>query len=132
MPLCRLSLLFLAWLSASRAQLKRQRVGELEPAPGGMQESAYSFGGCTRGDGGPTQEAFALLPWALLLALSGSFVIYLLFAKEQGVSSSGPPFLPHAIREPPLCSAHLPPRCGPASVWDPHVVWAQRPFLRLR
>ncbi|XP_039180809.1 uncharacterized protein LOC120299742 [Crotalus tigris] len=84
MPLCRLSLLFLAWLSASRAQLKRQRVGELEPALGSMQESACSFGGGTRGDGGPTQEPFVLLPWALLLALSGSSVIYLLFAKEHG------------------------------------------------
>lgn len=113
MPLCWLSLLFLAWLSASRAQLKRQRVGELEPAPAGMQESACSFGGGTRGDGGPTQEPFVLLPWALLLALSGSFVIYLLFAKEQEVSSSPPPsFLPHTIRKSP------PPNllfCTPAS-----------------
>lgn len=109
MPLCWLSLLFLAWLSASRAQLKRQRVGELEPAPGGMQGSACSFGGGTRGDGGPTQEPFVLLPWALLLALSGSFVIYLLFAKEKGVSSSGPPSSLKAIRKPP------PLFCTPAS-----------------
>lgn len=83
MPLRWFSLLFLACLSASRAQLKRQRVGELEPALGGMQGSA-----CSQGDGGPTEEPFVLLPWALLVALSGSLVIYLLFAKEPGVSSS--------------------------------------------
>lgn len=106
MPLCRFSLLFLACLSASRAQLKRQRVGELEPALGGMQGSA-----CSQGDGGPTEEPFVLLPWALLLALSGSLVIYLLFAKEPGVSSSLPPpgsppsVIPHTC----LPAADVPP-----------------------
>ncbi|XP_034292484.1 uncharacterized protein LOC117676804 [Pantherophis guttatus] len=82
MPLRRFSLLFLACLSASRAQLKRQRVGELEPALGGMQGSA-----CSQGDGGPTEEPLVLLPWALLLALAGSLVIYLLFAKEPGAAT---------------------------------------------
>ncbi|KAM6453328.1 uncharacterized protein PHA67_019233 [Liasis olivaceus] len=84
MPLCQLSLLFLAWVSANRAQLKRQRVSELERALGDMPEPACPLGSSAQQGGSSADDPFPLLPWALLLAFSGSFIFYLLFAKEQG------------------------------------------------
>lgn len=131
MPLCRLSLLFLAWVSASWAQLKRQRVGELEQAPGVMQGSAGSLGSGVQEGGGCT-DPFLLLPWALVLAFSGSFVMYLLFAREQGVSGSASS-LP-TTREAPSPFPCTPASCArqPTSTSDQqHVVWARNPVPRL-